>query len=318
LFSFSTIAIEPELALSRPQFDYIEFWLDCWTNLPPEGKPETMRRYWHNKFAILSGASSGLGFHLALALAEHGARLAIVGRDSERLENCRRATLDAGATQVDVFSIDVADEAVWSEELQDVSRLRSVCDAQPADLLINIVGDSDRGPLERLAPADLISQFRVNVLSSFLMTQACLPSLKRTQGTVVNIASLAGILAGPGMGGYSLSKHALVGMHRQWRLELHDSKIHFMLVCPGPISRKETNGRYDALAASRGLDPKIARAGAGVRLRSLDPSELAHRIIDAAARRETELIVPSKARWLAGLMQVWPGWADRILRGRFQ
>ncbi|MFN6129035.1 MAG: SDR family NAD(P)-dependent oxidoreductase [Planctomycetota bacterium] len=277
-----------------------------------------MRRYWQNKFAILSGASSGLGFHLALALAEHGARLALVGRDRGRLEKCRLATLDAGATQADVFSIDVADEVAWSEGLQDVSSFRSLCDAQPADLLINIVGASDRGLLESLAPADLISQFRVNVLSSFLMTNACLPSLKRAQGTVVNIAALSGILAGPGMGGYSMAKHALVGMHRQWRLELHDDKVHWMLVCPGPISRNETEGRYDALVTSRKLPPQTARPGAGVRLRSLDPSELAHRIIDAASRRETELIVPSKARWLAALMQVWPGWADRILRGRFQ
>jgi NAD(P)-dependent dehydrogenase (short-subunit alcohol dehydrogenase family) len=278
----------------------------------------SLPRPWKNKFAIVSGASSGLGLNLALALAEQGARLAILGRDPVRLEASRQATLQAGAEHVEVLAIDLLDEASWNQGSEEIARLRSLIENQPIDLLVNVVGRSDRGMLEHLTPGDLMEQFRVNVLSTFRMTQTCLPGLKLARGTVVDIASLAGILAGPGMGAYSLSKHALVGMHRQWRLELPGNQVHFLLVCPGPILRDGGDRRYVAMVASRNLEENMARPGGGVRLKGLDAAVLARRILDAAARRELELIEPSKARWLAALMPVWPSWADRILRNRFK
>jgi short-subunit dehydrogenase len=274
--------------------------------------------YWKNKFAVLSGASSGIGLQLALALAEQGARLAILARDRERLENSRVAALQVGAAQADTFAIDLLDDSAWNQENQEVDRFRSLLENQPVDLLLNIVGRSDRGLLEQLSVDELIAQFRINVLSTFRMTQACLPSLKRAGGTVVDIASLSGILAAPGMGAYSLAKHALVGMHRQWRLELHDSQVHFLLVCPGPIVRDASEHRYDSLVASRKMDRRMALPGGGVQLRGLDAKILARNILVAASRRDRELIAPGKAKWLAALMPLWPSWADRIIRNRFK
>jgi len=145
-----------------------------------------------------------------------------------------------------------------------------------------------------------------------------LPGLKRARGTVVDIASLAGILAGPGMGAYSLSKHALVGMHRQWRMELHESNVHFMLVCPGPIERDDGGDRYSQLVEARNLDSKMSKPGGGVRLNRLDPERLAKKVVDAAAQRKVELVIPSKARWLVALMSLCPSWGMRILRNRFR
>lgn len=277
-----------------------------------------MRQPWRDKLAVLSGGSSGLGLHIAMALAEQGAKLVVIGRDQERLEQAAKKAKAVGAKSVDVFAFDVADETVWQSDSEEIVRWRSFIESNQLDLLLNVVGRSDRGMLSSLNAGDVLSQFQTNVLSTFLMTKACMPSLSQARGTVVNIGSLAGILSGPGMGGYSLSKHALVGMHRQWRLEAHDTGVHFMLVCPGPISREESSGRYDALAESRGLDSKHARPGGGVDLKRLDPKELATLILDGAARRQMELVVPGKARYLAALMALWPSWADQILRKRFQ
>lgn len=272
---------------------------------------------WCNKLAIVSGASSGLGLHLALALAQQGSRLVLIGRDRARLEGARNAALLAGSPDVRAVSMDISREDAWSQENDDVAVLRSALDDENVDLLINVVGRSDRGRLKDLTATDLAAQFQVNVLSTFQTTRACLPSLQRAGGTVVDIASLAGIIAGPCMGGYCMAKHALVGMHRQWRLEMAATDVHFLLVFPGPIQGDDNHDRYAELAAARGIDANAARAGGGVRLNRLDPKSLSRQILSAAANRRTELIVPSKARWLAALMPLWPDWADRIIRKRF-
>lgn len=277
-----------------------------------------MHQPWKNKLAVLSGASSGLGLHLALRLAEQKARLVLVGRDPVKLEKCRVSVLSVGAVEAIALPFDVTDNNEWDDANGHAARLRSIVESQGTDLLINVVGRSDRGMLESMNTADLLEQFQVNVLSSFRMTQACLPGLKRSEGTIVDIASLAGILAGPGMGGYSLSKHALVGMHRQWRLELANSKVHFMLVCPGPIARDDNEDRYDALVKERNLAAKTARPGGGVRLNRLDPTQLSRSILDAAMEKKVELIIPAKARWLAALLALCPRWGNRILRDRFK
>jgi NAD(P)-dependent dehydrogenase (short-subunit alcohol dehydrogenase family) len=277
-----------------------------------------MKQPWKDKLAILSGGSSGFGLHIALALAQQGARMVIVGRDRERLERSRELVCRAGAAEALAFSVDITDEESWNSDLGDAAGLRCFVGNHSIDLLVNIVGRSDRGLLETMSDSDLIGQFHVNVLSAFRMTKLCLPSLKRAGGTVVDIASLAGILAGPGMGGYSLSKHALVGMHRQWRIELYGSNVHFLLVCPGPIERDDGGDRYSSLIEARNLDSKMSKPGGGVRLKRLEPAMLARRVVDAAAHRKTELIIPSKARWLVALMSLCPSWGMRILRNRFK
>lgn len=277
-----------------------------------------MKKPWHDKLAILSGASSGFGLHLALVLAQQGTRLVIIGRDRGRLERSCELVRSAGAAEAIAFSVDITDEESWNGNLGDAAGLRTFVENHAIDLLVNIVGRSDRGLLETMKDSDLIGQFQVNVLSTFRMTKVCLPGLKRARGTVVDIASLAGILAGPGMGAYSLSKHSLVGMHRQWRMELHESNVHFMLVCPGPIDRGDSGDRYSELVEARNLDRAMSKPGGGVRLNRLDPELLAKKVVDAAAQRKVELVIPSKARWLVALMSLCPSWGMRILRNRFR
>ncbi len=276
-----------------------------------------MRQPWRDKSAIISGGSSGLGLHLALALAQQRAKLLLIGRDPVRLQRARETSLEAGASEVLAIAMDIADECQWTSGDGDPSRFRQWLDRNPLHLLINAVGRSDRGMLENLKPKDLLDQFQTNVVTTFRMTQACLPSLRRGSGTVVDIASLAGIIAAPGMGAYCLAKHALVAMHRQWRLELHASNLHFLLVCPGPIERDDSEHRYDTLAASRGISEQQAGPGGGVRLNRLNPKTLSEQILDAAAGRQSELIVPGKARWLAALMPTWPRFADKVVRKKF-
>ncbi|MFN7733236.1 MAG: SDR family NAD(P)-dependent oxidoreductase [Pirellula sp.] len=282
--------------------------------------PPSVRAPWHQRLAIISGGSSGLGRHLALCLAEQGAHVTILGRDRQRLASIESEALRAGAASARTFAVDVCQpltrDASHESATDDRAAWNAFIATSPCDLLIQAVGQSDRGRLDTLTANDLIHQFEVNVVSSLHMTQSCWGALQRSHGVVVNIASLAGILAGPQLGGYCTAKHALVGLHRQWRAEAAGSGIHFLLVCPGPIQREGPSNRYDALVAKRGLDANAAKPGGGVQVRRLDPEVLSERILRAAARRELELIVPGKASWLAALMALWPSWADRIVRAK--
>jgi NAD(P)-dependent dehydrogenase (short-subunit alcohol dehydrogenase family) len=282
--------------------------------------------YWTNRHAVISGGSSGLGRHLVLALARAGAHIAIVARDRDRLLATRTEALEAGAASVRIFSLDVCQpmdpqpidpprtKIEPATDADDLPSWNAFISSSPCDLLINAVGRSDRGLLNKLTADDLAKQFEINVLSALHMTQSCWGSLEQSCGVVTNIASLAGILAGPKLGGYCIAKHALVAMHRQWRSEAIGGSVHFLLICPGPIDRDNSQERYADLIQARGLDAEVAKPGGGVQVRRLDPAELSQRILLAAQARELEVIVPGKAKWLAALMPLWPSWADRILR----
>ncbi|MFM8400741.1 MAG: SDR family NAD(P)-dependent oxidoreductase, partial [Pirellula sp.] len=125
----------------------------------------------------------------------------IIGRDPDRLKAVEKQLLDLGATSVLPLSLDVrnlSQNSATEGQTQSES-LRDILAVQGCDLLINAVGKSDRGLVGQLSEDDLIEQFETNVLSTHAMTKLCWSALCANRGVVVNIASLAGIVAGPSM-----------------------------------------------------------------------------------------------------------------------
>jgi NAD(P)-dependent dehydrogenase (short-subunit alcohol dehydrogenase family) len=167
----------------------------------------------------------------------------------------------------------------------------------------------------QLSTEDIEALWRANFYSSFVFSKAVQASLQRSAGTLVHIASLAGLVAAPGMGGYSIAKHAVVAMSRQLRLELAGQDIRVLTVCPGPIQREpSTDGRYDELVQDRSLPESLKRPAGGAGLKSIDPGVLSDRIITAIETRRRELVLPAKVRWLASLGVLWPGLLDYFLK----
>ncbi len=280
---------------------------------------------WTGRWVVVCGGSSGLGLQLVISAANQKANLLIVGRDIARIESAMKIALEHGASSAVGFSIDLglnapssADQELHNEQVGSRKELQTWLVNHQVDLLINAIGRSDRGHLEQLKDSDLASMLNDNLICTWNMTRLALDSIKRARGTMVNIGSLAGLVAAPGMGGYSIAKSALTAMTRQLRLEMARSGVHVMLVCPGPIARKdprEQASRYEKIAAERGLvDPASTAPGGGVKLRLIDPSILCKRILDSAHRRQKELIVPTKAAWLAAIASLSPNLADWILR----
>ena len=128
---------------------------------------------------------------------------------------------------------------------------------------------------------------------------------------MVNIGSLAAKSAARWVGAYPATKFAVAAYSQQLRLELGASGLHVLLVCPGPIKRKTP--RLYPFKGMEGL-PEVARQpGAGVKTLALSPQKLAQAILNACRHRRPELIVPTSARLLFAIAQLWPSLADWIV-----
>ena len=114
------------------------------------------------------------------------------------------------------------------------------------------------------------------------------------------------------LGAYPASKFPLGAYAQQLRLELGPSGLHTLLVCPGPIRRDDQGKRYED--PSKELPESAKKPGGGVKLKGIDPQWLAQQVVKACERRRPELVVPSAARWLAAISQLWPNLGDRIIR----
>lgn len=263
---------------------------------------------WLNKTVVVSGGSSGLGLHLAKAAAKQGAYVTILGRSPEKLSFAKEEIKQKTHQDVKSFAVDATASHASTEFIQWVGN-------QSVDLLINAIGRSDRGRLEQLNQSDLELLFRDNVLTTATMTQTMLPSLRKASGCIVNIGSLAGIIASPQMGGYCVSKFALSAYSAQLRLELQESNVHVLLVSPGPIRRDDSHNRYNELVHERGLEQSGANApGGGANLRLLDPERLSESILRSALNRDLQLVLPAKVKWLAAIRAIWPWLGDQILK----
>lgn len=265
---------------------------------------------WARKVVLITGGSSGLGRALAEKFAECGAKVVISARGAQRLEGVVDAIQRAGG-EVSHFVADVTDprqvDALVSAVIQRHGQL---------DVLVNNVGRSMRRRIADTTPEDFCDLFEINFGSTVRTTRAALDHLELSAGSIVNIGSLASKTVAPNLGAYPATKFALAAYSAQLRLELASRGIHVLLVCPGPISRSDSGGRYDDQLNH--LPESARRPGGGVRLAAIDPHVLAARILVALRKRKPELVVPWKARLLFAISQVFPRWGDALLRNRFE
>lgn len=178
-----------------------------------------------NTVALITGGSSGIGFAIAQALAASGARLAITGRDKQRLSD---AASKLGAHPIQA---DVTKEA-------DVLRTYRELFEKFGDLDI-LVNNAGIGTFKNLVDVDLQGFediFATNVTGAMLMArEAAKLFIKRQRGNIVNISSTAGLKGSPGGTAYYASKFALRGMTECWRAELRKHNIRVFLINPSEV-----------------------------------------------------------------------------------
>ncbi|MBC8353206.1 MAG: SDR family NAD(P)-dependent oxidoreductase [Planctomycetes bacterium] len=262
---------------------------------------------WNNKVALVTGGSTGLGFAIGEALGEQGAGVMLAARHSARLQEAVEQLRQKGYRAVG-FAADVTDSEQVASLIAETNR-----EFGKLDILVNNVGRSTRGKALDTSPDEFRDLMELNFLSVVRCTQAAAPHLIESGGHVVNIGSLASKSVSKFLGAYPASKFAVAAYSQQLRYELNPQGVHVLLVCPGPIAREDGGQRYDA--ETNGLPESAGKPGAGVRLRGIPPERLAAKILRACKARRAELVVPSTARWLFALSQLWPSFGDRVVKG---
>jgi NAD(P)-dependent dehydrogenase (short-subunit alcohol dehydrogenase family) len=181
---------------------------------------------------LVTGAASGIGLECARAFATRGARL-VLSDVNERALEAARAELAEGGVPCVAHACDVASEA-------SVLELAAAVDSAvgPLDILVNNAGVAYLGGFEETPLSEWRRIHDINVMGIVHCVRAFLPAMREAGGArkIVNVASTAGFAPMPNMAAYAASKHAVVGLSEVLAMELHDTDISVLVVCPGIIN----------------------------------------------------------------------------------
>ncbi|WP_138496299.1 3-ketoacyl-ACP reductase [Paenibacillus pinistramenti] len=184
------------------------------------------------KKAIVTGASKGIGRAIAFALAAEGVHLGLISRSADDLNKLQKELLSTYDIQVVCSAADIserhqAEAAVAAIELE----LGSI------DILINNAGIAKFGTLLDMEPAEWERMIQVNLMGTYYMTRAVLPSLlKQKSGDILNIASTAGERGFATGSAYCASKFALLGMTEALMHEVRKSNIRVTALNPSTVN----------------------------------------------------------------------------------
>jgi short-subunit dehydrogenase len=250
------------------------------------------------KVVAITGASSGIGRAAALEFARHGASVALAARRKDRLEAVVQECRELGARAVAV-PIDVN-----QPENAELLMRTATRELGPVDILVNNAGFAIFDPMEDAKPEDIESIMRTNYFGAVYCTRAVLPSmLERRSGTIVNVASIAGLMGFFRMGAYCASKFALIGFSESLRDEVIDRGVRVCLVCPGTVETEFFQ------VAERGKMPAASRLILGI-----TPQRVARAIRRAAERGSYRIIIPWPATVFVKFKELFPRSAHFLMR----
>lgn len=181
--------------------------------------------------ALVTGGAGGIGQAIAFALSQHGASVVIADIDASRLEQARKRLADMGC-KVQSQQFDITDHQAWDAAIE-----RICSDLGPINILCNNAGVAIEGPLADVDPSQWERLLAINVTGAFLGVQSFVRHVKASghAGHIVNTASIAGLFSIPGVGAYTVSKFAMVGMSEVLRMELKSAGIDVSILCPGLV-----------------------------------------------------------------------------------
>lgn len=237
----------------------------------------------HNRHVLITGAGSGIGAAVALALAQQGCRLTLAGRSHEKLQHQAEALRAQVAHAAIVLApLDITDpNAVQAAVQQAQGQLG------PVNILVNNAGQAQSQPFVRTDATLWQQMLDVNLSGTFHVTQAVLPGMldaaaSGTPGRIVNIASTAGLMGYAYVSAYVAAKHGVVGLTKALALEMARKNITVNALCPGYTETEIVQEAVRNIVAKTGQSEEQARQALAARnpqQRLVQPSEVAQSVV---------------------------------------
>jgi short-subunit dehydrogenase len=246
----------------------------------------------NGKVVVITGASMGIGEAIALEFIRHGAKVVFSSRDAQRAEAARQRVGNVDHTFA--MACDVSKRSDLERLLQEtLSRFGRV------DVWVNNAGF---GLMDSVASMDMREcrrMFDTNLFGVLDAMQLVIPMMKQQgSGCIINVASTAGHIAVPFMAGYCASKHALRAIGNAARLELKETGVNVLTVCPGYIS---TDFSVNAVKGKDRL-----RLGAAAK-RGITADRVARATLRAYLGGKREISVPWRDHIVIKLYETFPG-----------
>lgn len=195
---------------------------------------------------LITGATTGIGRHLALHLARAGHRVIATGRNLAAL---RSVQAEAADSPLHTVVLDVNDRASIAKAVDEVSRLT---DGYGLDALVNNAGYGEMAPLLEVREEDVRAMYETNVFGLLAVTQAFLPQMvQRGAGRIVNVSSGGGRVTLPLFGVYNSTKYAVESLSDAMRMELKPFGIRVVIVEPGATKTEFANTSVRKMASYR-------------------------------------------------------------------
>jgi NAD(P)-dependent dehydrogenase (short-subunit alcohol dehydrogenase family) len=195
-----------------------------------QGDKVVKERYrMENEVAVVTGASSGFGLLTSLELAKNGFHVIATMRNEEKAVKLLELAVKMGCLErIQIQKLDVTSE-------ESVNILKDILEQMGrVDVLVNNAGYAGAGFVEEIPIIEYRKQFDTNVFGPIMVSQACLPLMRKAgKGKIINVSSISGLIGFPGISPYVASKHALEGWSESLRLEMKPYGVYVCLIEPG-------------------------------------------------------------------------------------
>lgn len=210
------------------------------------------------KFAVITGATSGIGLKTAELFAEMGVHLALTGRRANRLEEVKQNIQNEYDVEVELSAFDVRDENECAQFVKSLSK--------PVDVLVNNAGLA-RGtdPVYHASLDDWNTMIDTNIKGLLYISRLVSAQMKeRNCGHIINIGSTAGHESYAGGVVYSATKHAVKAITESTKKDLHGSEVRVSMISPGMVETEFSEVRFSgdkekAEKVYTGMKPMVAR-----------------------------------------------------------
>jgi NAD(P)-dependent dehydrogenase (short-subunit alcohol dehydrogenase family) len=262
-----------------------------------------MGNAWKDAVAFVTGGGSGIGRALSLELSRQGARVTVSDIDGDA---AAKVAAEAGGAAASC-ALDVRDAAAVRAAIEDTAKRGG-----RLDLLVNNAGIGVAGEAHEIPLAHWDRILDINVRGVVHGIVAGYPIMVRQKsGTILNVASLAGLGPAPLFTPYSMTKHAIVGLSTSLRIEAATHGVHVSVLCPAAVETPLLDAANPRDLAEVPWAPNARRLLEAFAGPPYPVEDLAREALDAVAHDESIIVLPGRARLLWRLGRLFPALVEK-------